>query len=173
MLTAIRNQRRNAVSAPAAHSTSAMRSMRMWSMTFLSVLANEFLNQAGVLRTMFGSWSVSSMFTARTGFPVNLTTSATGPDGNTVAQRPNFVPGQRYYLPGGNFNPAAFCTPGPAPTGNCLGASPSTSPAFGDVPRNFMRGPGVWQQDLALSKHIVVSERLQLQFRAEVFNIFN
>jgi hypothetical protein len=109
------------------------------------------------------------MFTARTGFPVNLTTSATGPDGNTVDQRPNFVPGQPYYLAGGNFNPAAFCTPGPPPTGNC----PSANPEFGDVPRNFMRGPGVWQQDLALSKHILVSERLQLQFRAEVFNIFN
>jgi hypothetical protein len=128
-----------------------------------------FLNQAGALQTIFGSWSLSSMFTARTGFPVNLTTSATGPDGNTVDQRPNFVPGQPYYLAGGNFNPAAFCTPGPPPTGNC----PSANPEFGDVPRNFMRGPGVWQQDLALSKHILVSERLQLQFRAEVFNIFN
>jgi hypothetical protein len=129
-----------------------------------------FLTEAGVLRSMFGSWSLSSMFVARTGFPVNLTTSATGPDGNTVDQRPNFVPGQPYYLAGGNFNPAAFCTPGTAaplyPGATC----PS---GFGDVPRNFMRGPGVWQQDLALSKHILVTERLQLQFRAEVFNLLN
>ena len=71
----------------------------------------EFLNQAGAFRTLFGSWSLSSNFTARTGFPVNLTTSATGPDGNTNEQRPNLVPGQPLYLAGGDFNPAAFCTP--------------------------------------------------------------
>lgn len=134
-----------------------------------------FLNQAGVLRTIFGSWSLSSIFTARTGFPVNLMTSATGPDGNTNEQRPNLVPGQPLYLAGGNFNHAAFCTPGTAdplyPGGVCppgLGLA-----GFGDVPRNSLRGPGVWQMDLGLSKRIPVTERLKLQFRAEAFNIFN
>jgi hypothetical protein len=134
-----------------------------------------FLNQAGVLRAMFGSWSLSTNFTARTGFPVNLTTSATGPDGNTNEQRPNLVPGQPLYLAGGNFNPAAFCTPGTAdrlyPGGVCppgLGI-----PGFGNVPRNFLRGSGAWQMDLGLSKRIPVTEKLQLQFRAEAFNIFS
>lgn len=134
-----------------------------------------FLNQPGVFRAVFGSWSLSSTFTARTGFPVNLTTSATGPDGNTNEQRPNLVPGQPLYLAGGNFNTVAFCTPGTAdplyPGGVCppgLGLS-----GFGDVPRNFLRGPGAWQMDLGLSKRIPVTERLQLRFRAEAFNIFN
>jgi hypothetical protein len=134
-----------------------------------------FLNQPGALRAILGSWSLSTNFTARTGFPVNLTTSATGPDGNTNEQRPNLVPGQPLYLAGGNLNPAAFCTPGTAdpvyPGGVCppgLGLA-----GFGDVPRNFLRGPEVWQTDLGLSKHIPVTERLQLQFRAEAFNIFN
>jgi hypothetical protein len=134
-----------------------------------------FLNQPGALRAIFGSWSLSTNFTARTGFPVNLTSSATGPDGNTNEQRPNHVPGQRLYLAGGNFNPAAFCTPG---TGDLLypgGVCPPGLglPGFGDVPRNFLRGPGAWQMDLGLSKRIPVTEHLQLQFRAEAFNIFN
>ena len=134
-----------------------------------------FLNQAGALRAIFGSWSLSTNFTARTGFPVDLTTSATGPDGNTNEQRPNVVPGQPFYLAGGNFNPAAFCTPGTAdplyPGGVCppgLGVA-----GFGDVPRNFLRGPGAWQMDLGLSKRIPVTEEVQLQFRAEAFNFFN
>lgn len=134
-----------------------------------------FLNQPGGLRAILGSWSLSSTFTARPGFPVNLTTSATGPDGNTNEQRPNVVPGQPLYLAGGNFNPAAFCTPGTSdplyPGGACppgLGVA-----GFGNVPRNFLRGPGAWQMDLGLSKRIPVTERLQLQFRAEAFNIFN
>lgn len=137
--------------------------------------SKEFLNQPGTLRTIFGSWSLSSVFTARTGFPVDLTTSATGPDGNTVDQRPNLVPGQALYLAGGNFNPAAFCTPGTADPLYQGGACPPGLgiAGFGDVPRNFLRGPGAWQLDLALSKHIPVTERLELQFRAEAFNIFN
>jgi hypothetical protein len=36
-----------------------------------------------------------------------------------------------------------------------------------------VRGPDLWQMDMALSKRIAVSERVQLQFRSEFFNIFN
>jgi hypothetical protein len=129
-----------------------------------------FLNQAGVLRTLFGSWSLSSMFTARTGFPVNLTTSATGPDGNTNDQRPNLVPDQPLYLAGGVFNPAAFCTPG---TSDALYPGGTCPSGFGDVPRNFLRGPGVWQLDMALAKRFPIKEQLQVEFRAEAFNVFN
>jgi hypothetical protein len=129
-----------------------------------------YLTDPSALRALLGSWSLSSMFSARTGFPVNLTTSATGPDGNTNEQRPNLVPGQPFYLAGGTFNPAAFCTPGTADSLYPGGTCPA---GFGDVPRNFLRGPGVWQLDLALAKQIPVSERVQVQFRAEAFNVFN
>jgi len=129
-----------------------------------------YLSQPGFMRAVFGSWQFSGAVYARTGFPVNLTTSATGPDGNTNEQRPNLVPGQPLYLGGGIFNPAAFCTPGTKdplyPGGTC----PS---GFGDVPRNFLRGPGVWQIDSALSRRFPIKERTEVQFRAEVFNLLN
>ena len=129
-----------------------------------------YLSQNGFERAVFSYWQVSSVFIARTGFPVNLTTSGTGPDGNTNSQRPNLVPGQPLYLAGGTFNPAAFCTPGIKdplyPGGTC----PS---GFGDVPRNYLRGPGVWQSDWAVSRRFPIKEQVQLQFRADVFNIAN
>jgi len=129
-----------------------------------------YLSQNGFVRAVFSYWQISSIFIARTGFPVNLTTSGTGPDGNTNDQRPNLVPGQPLYLAGGVFNLAAFCTPGTKeplyPGGTCRAG-------FGDVPRNFLRGPGVWQSDWALSRRFPLTERVQLQFRAEVFNIAN
>ena len=121
-----------------------------------------YLNEPGVLRTLFGAWAYSTIFTAHTGFPVNITVSRSTsavPDGNTNDQRPNLVPGVPLYLPGGNLNPAAFTIP--------------AAGTFGDVPRNFLRGPGAWQSDMALSKHIPIREQVQLQFRAEVFNVFN
>ena len=129
-----------------------------------------YLSQPGFMRAVFGSWQISTIFIARSGFPVNLTTSGTGPDGNTTDQRPNLVPAQPFYLAGGTFNPAAFCTPG---TSDPLYPGGTCPAGFGDVPRNFLRGPGVWQSDWALSKRFPVSERVGIQFRAEVFNVFN
>jgi hypothetical protein len=114
------------------------------------------------MRDMFGSWQLSMIASAHTGFPVNVTvdrSSAAVPDGNTNNQRPDLVSGVPLYLPGGSFNPAAFVVPAPG--------------TFGDAPRNLLRSPGLWQADLGLAKQIAVSERVQLQFRAEVFNVFN
>ncbi|MGC2321769.1 MAG: TonB-dependent receptor [Terriglobales bacterium] len=118
-----------------------------------------YLNEPGALRAMFGSWSFSTIFTAHTGFPVNVIVNRTGPDGNNSDQRPNLVAGVPLYLSGGNFNPTAFAAP--------------AAGTFGDVPRNFLRGRGVWQSDMGLAKRIPIREQLQLHFRAEVFNVFN
>jgi hypothetical protein len=129
-----------------------------------------YLSRNGFVRAVFSNWQISSIFIARTGFPVNLTTSGTGPDGNANSQRPNLVPGQPLYLSGGTFNPAAFCTPG---TKDPLYPGATCPAGFGDVPRNYLRGPGFWQSDWALSKRVPLGEQLQLQFRAEMFNAFN
>ena len=45
--------------------------------------------------------------------------------------------------------------------------------AFGDVGRNTMDGPAFQQWDFSAIKNIPVHERMNLQFRAEFFNIFN
>jgi hypothetical protein len=129
-----------------------------------------YLSQNSFERAVFSHWQISSIFIARSGFPVNLTTSGTGPDGNANNQRPNLVPGQPFYLAGGTFNPAAFCTPG---TKDPLYPGGTCPAGFGDVSRNFLRGPGFWQSDWALSRRFPVTEQVQLQFRAEVFNIAN
>jgi hypothetical protein len=127
----------------------------------------KYLSQPGLLRTLFGAWNVSGVFTARTGLPVNILidrSSSATPDGNTVNQRPNLVPGVPLYPIGGQtatawINPAAFITP--------------ANGTWGNTPRNFLRGPGIWQTDLALQKQMQLSERFALQFRAEAFNLFN
>ena len=52
-------------------------------------------------------------------------------------------------------------------------ANPSLS-TYGTLPRNFLRGPGATNLDLALSKTTpLAGERLKLEIRAEFFNIFN
>lgn len=126
-----------------------------------------YLNHPGVLRGIFGGWEATSIVSAHTGFPINVTVdraSSAVPDGNTNNQRPNLVPGVSLTPPGGAtigewINPAAFSIPAPG--------------TFGNSPRNIARAPGVWQIDMGLGKNLIATERLRIQFRTEVFNIFN
>jgi hypothetical protein len=126
-----------------------------------------YLNQSGIVRSIFGAWEVTSIVSAHTGFPVNVTvdrSASSVPDGNTNNQRPDLVPGVSLTPPGGStlsewINPAAFAIPAPG--------------TFGNAPRDVARGPGVWQVDMGLGKYLLATERLRLQFRAEAFNIFN
>ncbi|HZR28208.1 MAG TPA: carboxypeptidase regulatory-like domain-containing protein [Terriglobales bacterium] len=126
-----------------------------------------YLNQPGILRALLGSWNLTSILAGRTGLPVNVTLSRSGaavPDGNTQNQRPNLVPGVSLIPPTGQsetewINPAAFSIP--------------ASGTFGNAPRNLLRGPALWQTDVGLARHFVLSERIGLEFRAEAFNLFN
>ncbi|HEU5237794.1 MAG TPA: hypothetical protein VFU37_11660, partial [Pyrinomonadaceae bacterium] len=51
-----------------------------------------------------------------------------------------------------------------------------TTPApgtFGNVPRNFLKGPSFNQFDIIFNKRFKFSENANLEFRTEIFNIFN
>ncbi len=147
-------------------------------------LPNSFRN--GFARAVLHSWGIDDRFTARTGFPVTL-------NGNSIFDPAtglfyhvglNVVTGQPPYIYGaacaalynngkgcpGNraINPLAFSLP---PGCDAFSCSPGTAP--GDAPRNFARGFGVWQMDLAVRREFPIYERFKLQFRAEAFNVFN
>src|SRR5579871_1048489 len=115
-----------------------------------------FLNEAGIARGIFGGWQVTSTFSARTGFPVNVSidrSSSDTPDGNTSGQRPDRVPGVSLTPPGGStiaqwLNPAAFAVP--------------ASKTWGDLSRDAVRGPGAWQMDLGIGKRVNLTEHTNL-----------
>ena len=76
-------------------------------------------------------------------------------------RRPNLIPGVDPYLNNDRnlINPAAFAIPAPG--------------AFGDLPRNALRGPNFRQFDLVLNKRLRLTETTNIEFRTEIFNIFN
>jgi hypothetical protein len=76
-------------------------------------------------------------------------------------RRPNIVPGVSPYLNNDRslINPAAFSIPLPG--------------TFGDLPRNALRGPNFRQFDLVLNKRFPITESSNIEFRTEIFNIFN
>jgi hypothetical protein len=76
---------------------------------------------------------------------------------------------------GDSNNPLPGCTPSSAilPANSQVVANPALA-TYGTLPRNFLRGPGYINFDMAFSKTTaLVGERLKLEFRAEFFNIFN
>ena len=131
--------------------------------------------------TLLDHWGVDSRLTARTAFPVTLDGSATlNPAGQLYYGGLDRVSGQSVYLYGndcatilqglGDLTPGRGC-PGGRVVNPLAFVVPSSG--LGDAPRNFVRGFGAWQMDLAVRRDFPMHERLKLQFRAEAFNIFN
>jgi hypothetical protein len=99
--------------------------------------------------------------------PLNVTISrkATAvPDGNTGSQRPDAVLGVSPIPAGGQsindwINIDAYATP--------------ANGVFGDLGRDTVTGPNLFQIDGALQKDTSIKERMALIFRVDVFNAFN
>jgi len=130
-----------------------------------------------------GGWELSGIYQVHTGTPFSyydFTNNATGynvarytPLGNIPQHTFKSIPsgvngsGSNTYVIGSL--PAANSWGNP----NLLGISdwgpwPSTMTA-----RNAFRGPGMWNFDVALSKTFPIHEKLNMEFRAEGFNILN
>jgi hypothetical protein len=127
-------------------------------------------------------WSIENVVQARSALPVDVSDIGFFEfnNGFNADIRPDLVAGQAVYLfgsqcisvfgascPGGKgFNPAAFADPPiDSGTGNPL--------RQGDAPRNFLRAFGAVQWDLAVHRDFPIRESLNLQFRAELFNVLN
>jgi hypothetical protein len=126
---------------------------------------------AGPKRLTHG-WSVSGITRFSTGLPVTMVESddqsllgtAFGGPITLPVDTPNFVgplviSNPRNTTAGQYFNPAAFAQ-------SALGQE-------GDSRRRFFHGPGTNNWDMALLKDTDITERVNMQFRAEFFNLFN
>jgi len=124
-------------------------------------------------------WGFDDRFTARTAFPVTLNgNQLVQPTGQIYFTGLNLVAGQPVYIYGAQcaaVYAALYGNTLPCPGGRAINpnAFSNVSSGLGDAPRNFARGFGSWQMDLAIRRDFSILERLKLQFRAEAFNLFN
>jgi hypothetical protein len=140
------------------------------------------VREGRVREAILNGWGLDDRFTARTAFPVTLSGSSKfdPTTGQEYYSGLNLVPGQPVYLYGstcastlqglGDLSGGKQC-----PGGRAINPLAFTAPTsgLGDAPRNFARGFGAWQMDLAVRRDLSIYENLKLQFRAEAFNIFN
>jgi len=68
----------------------------------------------------------------------------------------------------------------PSPRTNCStcwacasSARPVVLPSSGNAPRTICCGPGEFQTDIGILKNTNIGERYRLQFRGEIYNLFN
>jgi len=114
---------------------------------------------------LLGGWQANGIGTLLSGFPFTPqagsnvsgdgdTRNPDRPSLNTLFKGPVLL--QR---PGQWFNPAAFILPTPG--------------TYGDLGRGTLDGPGLADLDVSLAKDCAFSDRIKLQFRAELFNTLN
>jgi hypothetical protein len=121
----------------------------------------------GMRNRVASGWMVNSIVTLQGGFPftpqLSYNPSRNGDTRNPV--RPFVNPAFTGPVILGNpkqwFNPAAFLAP------------PNNSGFYGTLGRDTLIGPGLATWDLSFLKDTAIRERLNLEFRAELFNILN
>jgi hypothetical protein len=117
------------------------------------------------LDRLIEGWQVSGIETIQSGLPftpqLSYNPSNDGDTRNPVrpSWNPAFTGPLLRGLPGEYFNPNAFVQPLPG--------------TYGNVGRNVLHGPSLVELDLSLAKRFALSERFNLQFRAESFNLLN
>jgi hypothetical protein len=120
----------------------------------------------GVNRAVFGGWQISGITTVQSGAPFTVYNNSTDFSGfNQTSDRPDVIGSGA--MTQDNRNPdAAFDT-------KFFSATPATG-RVGTAGRDQFYGPGLVNFDFTAAKSFALhGERTKLQFRADLFNLFN
>ena len=148
---------------------------------------------SGFAGQVMNGWALSGITTFQTGFPIRITSSA---DNELMYSFDFELPGEpdqlapfrklkpqnsgNYFFDQNSFTENA--TVAPDPTNGIVFCSqtvvngcydPSLLGRIGSAPRTICCGPHISNTDFALLKTFKISETKRMDFRAEVFNIFN
>jgi len=151
-------------------------------------------NNRGV-RLLFDNWQISGTSSFVGGKPKNITVGYTAGTATITAGQPcpagsfqtsatvctmisDFTGGQV------NARPNVLCDPMSGVSGSdsagtpyvinkgCF-APPTALGQIGNMGRNFVRMPNIFNNDLAFFKNIPIGEKRELQLRWEIYNVFN
>jgi hypothetical protein len=124
----------------------------------------------GFANALASGWTVNSIVTLQGGFPfspqLSYNPSNNGDTRNPVRPfaNPAFTGPVTLGKPNQWFNPNAFLAPA---------NTPANGGFYGNVGRDTLIGPGLATWDFSVLKDTRIRERLNLQFRAEIFNLLN
>jgi hypothetical protein len=138
---------------------------------FTALLSYELPGPSKGAQWLLRGWQVSGLLSFHTGQPFTVLTEDDNSGTNEFVQRVNEV-GDPFADVSHNtmvtangtkfvqwINPAAFALPAEG--------------TFGTMGRNQLYGPGFGDVDFSVLKNFRINERLKLQFRTEIYNLFN
>ncbi|HVI07900.1 MAG TPA: TonB-dependent receptor [Candidatus Binatia bacterium] len=153
-----------------------------------------FAHAKGLTHAALGGWSVSGVTSLQSSLPFSILDSnggnaflgaGTSPVSASLAAGATISEGQTHGSVSsrlnGWVNPAAFTTapllyPGdpsnPQP-GTCAGDPNFCTTGFGSLGRNIYRGPFQQNWDFSIIKHFRLTERQDLRFATDFFNLWN
>jgi len=134
----------------------------------------------GIKGRVLDGWQISGIYTWQTGFPIRITSSADNElvDATTIFEaigEPNLTGPFHTQNPRGHggyvFNPSLFdnndsVSDPTDPTAVTLGT-------IGNAPRTICCNPPINNVDMGVFKNFGLTERLNLEFRTEIYNLFN
>jgi hypothetical protein len=160
-----------------------------WDLPFARTWAS---GPSWVVNRVLKGWSLYPIFSWRTGFPLTINSELPvdpgipGPSGagDAFLANANFAPGVNKITLLNPRHTGSCSNPntGQVDTGNlyfncsafvALNDVTNFSDPYGNTPRDFFRGPGRTNLDLALAKNTAFTEHVALELRLEAFNVFN
>ncbi len=150
-----------------------------------------YLQDSGPLGLIVGGWQLNGIislysgqaFTPYLSFdPTN--TGSGGPRPDLVGNPYNFSSAGLGFDGGNNGGPTAGCASSTHQNVNCwynpaafafapLAPGQAFATMFGNATRGSLRSPAFYNTDLSIFKDFKIKERSQLEFRGEIFNLFN
>jgi hypothetical protein len=141
----------------------------------------------GVAGQIVKGWGVGSIVTFAGGVPFTVENSGNRSQnklsGASFADRPDLVAGANNNPTQGVSRGCSFPGSTPIAAGTPVGTPnmyfdpcafvPQALGRFGNLGRNTLIGPGVAEVDFSITKSFPIRERMNLQFRAEAFNLAN
>jgi hypothetical protein len=124
-------------------------------------------NLSGAAAKILNGWQLNSIVTWQSGFPFSVSSGRDNSFTGSGSDLADFLGGDADLESGRShgeqvlqwFDTSKF-------TANALGT-------FGNSGRNVLRGPNFFNLDFGLLKNTRVTERVNIQFRTEFFNLFN
>lgn len=143
-----------------------------------------------VVDKLVNGWRISGITTIASGLPVHIANNAFGLFGTSSGtcpgapmgvvgvacwDAPNFSGPATLMNPRSTsshlwFNTSAFSA---AVAPGLGGGTPFNPQTGGDAGRNFIHGPGLQNWDFVLTKQFNIREKMRLELRGELYNIFN